>query len=664
MRVCLASAPTIAEFTDLDRLAAEASQRIPLGILSLASTLRRGGNEPAVVDLDTVYARWRGDGGGRGDFVRHAARELARVDADVYGLSTICSSYPLTIRIAAALREERPGCRLVLGGPQASAAADETLAAFPCVDVVVRGEGEPVLPALLDALAASRDLSSVPGISYRSRGGVVRTRDAALVEDLDALPLPAYDLYPALRRGAPLPLEVGRGCPFSCTFCSTSRFFGRTFRMRSAARIVADMRFLRRRFGTRRFELVHDNFTVDRRRVVAFCEAVLATRSGITWSCSSRTDTLDDELLDLMRRAGCRGIFFGVESGSQAMQDAMRKRLDLAGARLRLVRASRRGIRSTVSFIAGFPEETREDLGATVSLFVEVLRLDLQAPQIGLLSPLTGTAVHEQHRDALVRGEVVSSVAFQGEEQARADAALIARHPGMFSSFYSVPTRGLDPLELHELCQFLNNAKHDLRWLLVAAAQVEGGGLEAFAAFRARRRLEGARSAAELAAYYRGRAFRRDFVRFVREVLARRHRAAAPALRALARYYGSLLRRPRAARRSPRPLLRPFRARNVLLTPIGCDGAALVRCLREGGDLALVPRRPSTLVTREARTHDELVQVDREAADLLRLCDGTRDVRAVARHFRRAHPHVHGVRGDAAALYALELFRRRRLVVT
>ncbi|HEY6002489.1 MAG TPA: radical SAM protein [Anaeromyxobacter sp.] len=664
MRACLASAPTVAEFGDLEQLDVEDSPRIPLGVLSLASTLRRSGADPAVVDLDTLYARWRASRRGGGDFARHAAHELARRDADLYGLSTICSSYPLTLRIATALKETRPGCCVVLGGPQASASAEETLAAFPCVDIVVRGEGEPVLPALLDALASSRELSSVPGISYRSRRGIERTRDAALVDDLDSLPLPAYELYPTLRRGAPIPLEVGRGCPFSCTFCSTSRFFGRTFRMRSPARIVEDMLVLHRRFGARRFELVHDNFTVDRRCVVAFCEAVLATRSRLTWSCSSRTDTLDDDLVDLMSTAGCRGIFFGVESGSEAMQRAIRKRLDLGGARQRIRRASRRKIRSAISFITGFPEETREDLRATVSLFVDVLRLDLQEPQIGLLSPLTGTVLHAQHRDGLVRGEIMSGVVFQGEEQDGADAELIGRHPSVFSSFYSVPTRGLDLAEIHELCFFLNNAKHDLRWLLVAAAQVEGDGLDAFAAFRAVRSIARPRSAAAVVAYYRGRAFRRDFVRFVREDLARRHRPAAHALRALARYYGSLLRRRTAPRGTIRPGLRPVRARNLRLAPIGCDGAALFQCLRSGGDLSLVPRRRSTLVTLERPTHDEIVQLGDEAAELLRLCDGTREARAVTREFRRRRPQVRGVPGDAAAAYALELFRRRRLVVT
>ncbi len=118
MRVCLASAPTIAEFSDLDPIAQEDTPRIPLGPLSLASVLEAAGVRPDVVDLDALYTAWREGSRGRGEFARRAVDRLVASGADVYGFSTICSSYPLTLRIATALRAARPGCRIVLGGPR------------------------------------------------------------------------------------------------------------------------------------------------------------------------------------------------------------------------------------------------------------------------------------------------------------------------------------------------------------------------------------------------------------------------------------------------------------------------------------------------------------------------------------------------------------------
>lgn len=665
MRVCLASAPTIAEFEDLEPIAEEDSPRIPLGVLCLASLLERDGLRPEVLDLDTLYAAWLRRSGGRGDFARHAVDELVRRDAELYGLSTLCSSYPLTLRIATALKAARPGSRIVLGGPQATVAAKETLAAFPAVDLVVRGEGEAVLPALLEALAGSRDLASVPGLTYRSGDGFHETASPPLLDDLDVLPLPAYHLYPEPRRGEALPVEAGRGCPFACTFCSTNTFFGRRFRLKSPGRLVAEMLTLGRRYGTKRFDLVHDNFTVDRRRVLAFCEAVSAARAGLTWTCSSRTDTIEAELVDVMWKAGCRGFFFGVESGSAAMQRGMGKGLDLTGAHDLLGHVSRRKMTSTVAFITGFPDERREDLDATVSFFVETLRHDHLSPQLSLLSPLTGTPLLERHRHELVLDEIVSDMAFQGQDQDAADRVLIRRHPELFSSFYAVPARFLDREELDELRGFLLHARGALRWLLVAAAQVMGSGLAAFEAFRAWRAAHPReRTPGATAGYHASRAFRGDFVRFVREDLARRHPACGHALRALARYYGSLEREPKAPRRSPRASPRPVRAKDIRLTPMRLDGAALIECLRSGGDLSLVPRRPSTLVTRLSGGRHEILQFGDEAAELLALCDGTRDARMVASAFRRRYPEVGGVPGLQVAAHGLETFRRRGFLTT
>src|SRR5262249_31676796 len=143
--------------------------------------------------------------------------------------------------------------------------------------LILRGEADHSLLALLSALETGSPLSSVAGTTYRNGGKVVRAPDAPLVSQLDLLPLPAFHLYPELTRAKVLPLEHGRGCPFSCTFCSTNDFFRRRFRLKSPAKIMQEMDAVRKRYGVEYFDLMHDMFTVDRRRVVEFCEAVLAS---------------------------------------------------------------------------------------------------------------------------------------------------------------------------------------------------------------------------------------------------------------------------------------------------------------------------------------------------------------------------------------------------
>lgn len=669
IQVCLVSAPTITEFRDLTGVWDEDSRRVPLGVLVLAAELEAAGWRPQVVNLDEGYASWISRGCDRGRYAEHAAEELAGRNADVYGLGSICSSYPLTLRIASALRRLRPSSRIVLGGPQATSTDVETLAAFPAVDLVVRGEGDATVPELIRAIQEGGDLSRVRGLTHRLREEVVRTPDAEPVADLDSLPRAAYHLCTPARRH-PLPLEVGRGCPFGCSFCSTSRFFGRRFRMRSPERIVEDMHVLRRTYGIRRFELVHDNFTVDRRRVLAFCEAVAGAR--FSWTCSSRTDSIDEELLEAMKRAGCAGIFFGVESGSAAIQRAIGKGIDLAGARQRLRLVGRRRIRSAVAFMAGFPEETPRDLGETVDFFVDTLRSDFLDPQISLLSPLPGTPVHQRHRHELVLDEIPSDIAFQGEEQDPVDRELIAAHPELFSSFYAVPAPSLDRRDLHELRCFLLASLYELRWLLVSAARIAGGGMELFRAFQAWRRIDTRGwSYGALNTYYRGPAFRRHFTRFVRRHLAAQAGEGGPALEALADLTARLPARPSAQPADGRRARSAARGRHagpglapgVVVSRIGCDGAALVRCARRAGDFARVPRRESFLVARWRRRRLEVGRLSSVAADLLALCNGKRTVDAIARAFARSHPEVAGVAGRRACAVGLAALMRTGFLV-
>ena len=664
--VCLASAPTLAEYDDLSALGDDDLHRIPLTVLALAAAVERAGLKAEVADLDALYRLFRERGGERARFALHVAERLAAQEVDVYGLSTICSSYPLTLRIAGALRRRRPKSRIILGGPQASATDVATLQAFPAVDLVVRGEADLTLPVLLRTLGEDRDLSKVPGITRRQAGGVIRNADAPPIDDLDTLPRPSYRLCASIGpRDAP-PLEAGRGCPFGCSFCSTSRFFGRRFRMRSPGRIVEDMLALHRTYGSSRFELVHDNFTADRARVLAFCEALEASGARFSWSCSSRPDSLDGELLRRMRRAGCSGLFLGVESGSADVQRSIGKNLDLQRTREHLAAVGRRHVSSSVAFMAGFPGESERDLRSTVEIFLETLRFDSLEPQMSLLAPLPGTPLAIRHRRELILDQDLSDLVSRGEPLLRADRELITRHPEVFQSFYAIPLRGLDRREVHELCRFLSSAGAKVRLLLLLAARAAGGGLELFRAFHAWR-SPGRGPASNIGGYYRGEVFPNDLVRFVRVRLAARAGVAGTAMAAVAQLQEDMLaampppgreERPGVARRRVAPALAP----GVVLSRLACDGPALLRCAFRGGDPSRLSRCASVLVLRVRRRRLEVLRPSAPAADLLGLCDGHRDEKHIAAAFARLHPEVAGVAGALAGAVGLRLLARRGLL--
>ena len=285
MKICLISAPTANQFDGRAVGEMEAARIMgelaPVGILSLAAVLESKGLQPEVVDLNRVYYSWLQDSNrNQTDFCSFAGAYLADRDFDLFGFSTVCSSYPLTLRIAAEVKRVRPKSLVVLGGPQASVVDVATMRAYPWIDLVVRGEAEQTLPHLVKALSGGGSLAAVPGITFRRNedGEIVRNPAAPLVADLDALPFPAFHLFPDVRFCRHFPLELGRGCPFACTFCSTNDFFRRRFRLKSPEHVIAEMRRVKQSYGINSFELVHDMFTVDRERVVAVCEALLESK--------------------------------------------------------------------------------------------------------------------------------------------------------------------------------------------------------------------------------------------------------------------------------------------------------------------------------------------------------------------------------------------------
>src|SRR6266850_4090681 len=381
MKVCLISTPTVTEFNERQVAESDALRLIadhaPMGILSLAAFLEKNGVTPSLLDLNGLYYEYSsGDHCSKGSgFCDYVDRQLESKSFDVFGFSTICSTYPLTLRLARSLKMTHPNARIVIGGPQASVADVDTLKAFPFVDFIVRGEAEVTFPLLLDAICNDdRGLQHIGGITYQRDTGIIRNPNAPVIEDLDALPMPAFHLYPHIKDCSYAPLEAGRGCPFACSFCSTNDFFRRRFRMKSPEVLVQQMQIMKETYGISSFDLIHDMFTVDRRKVISFCEAVEKSGDRLHWSCSARTDCVDDELLAHMAHAGCLGVFYGVDTGSERLQEIIHKRLNLPEAAERVKGTAKYGLDATVSLITGFPEETKDDFRHTVRFAAESLR--------------------------------------------------------------------------------------------------------------------------------------------------------------------------------------------------------------------------------------------------------------------------------------------------
>lgn len=407
-----------------------------LGLCSLSAVLREGGRRARI--WDPKAALYRGQLVADESLYHRASAIILDLEPEVVGFTALGSSMLFALRVALLLKQARPDLPILLGGPHASILHREILERFDCFDVVVRHEAERTLPQVLDRLAG-RDLAEIPGVSWRQGGQVRVNPGAPRIDDLDALPLPDFSDYDIAGLGLDeLRIDAGRGCPFSCTFCSTADFFGRTYRIKSAERLVQELDLLHTRYGLRHFNLNHDLFTVNKKKVLEFCYAVQSR--GYRWSCSARVDCVDEALLEAMAASGCASVYFGIETGSQRMQRITEKRLTLELLDPTLDKIDALGMSCTASYVTGYPEEEQADLDATLDQIGSVWRRDGARfrTQLHMLVPEPGTQLIRQHGGALRFDGYVND--YNSPTFDARDPELVRTHADIFSTYFHFPS--------------------------------------------------------------------------------------------------------------------------------------------------------------------------------------------------------------------------------
>ncbi len=423
----------------------------PLGLLNLAAVLKESPHETLILDFPLAIRQGLVSLGPA--VYDHCARRILEEAPDLVGFSVQCTTYPPAIQIARLLKRHDPSMKIVLGGHNASFVDRRTLTAFPFLDAVVRGEGEITFPELVDSYSQGRDGEGIPGVTYRSResGEVVRNPDRDLLTSLDELPIADYRLVPPLseyrdacniRRSIAI-LEVGRGCPHRCAYCSQSLIWRRRTRTFSVERIIGEIRHLHREFGAECFLLAYDQFTARRSYVEEFCRRMMEEGlNRLPWYCISRLDGVDSTLLRTMRNAGCESMCYGIDSGSKRTLAFIHKDIDESILYQRVRETTDEGIVPTLSFVIGFPREEVEDLDATLVLALKSGGVGNTNPLIQMATILPGTELYEHYSHLLVR-EVDTyfslGIEFDGGRRLEGDEDLIDSDPLLFSSFYNLP---------------------------------------------------------------------------------------------------------------------------------------------------------------------------------------------------------------------------------
>jgi anaerobic magnesium-protoporphyrin IX monomethyl ester cyclase len=357
----------------------------PLGLGYLAAVLEKNQYKVDVIDCQALNLSY-------GEF----KSEIGKRQPNIVGITSTTLTYKSGLQIAKIAKKACPNCLTAMGGPHVTFWDDKALQECPELDVIVRKEGENTLLELVQRVEAGKSYHDVTGITCRKDGKIVRNPDRPYIEDLDSLPFPAHHLWPieSLRKYGTVvfPLTTSRGCVYWCDFCTAVRMFGRKYRMRSPKNVVDELEFLHNTYQADQFTFYDDAFTVDQHRAEEICHEIRKRKLKIKWDCETRVDMVTKELLLKMRNAGCIAVWFGVESGSQRVIDAMSKGISIAQT-MRAVRwAKEVGLMAVTSAILGFPGETKESAWETIKL---VERIGPDDVGYYIATPYPGTPMYD-----------------------------------------------------------------------------------------------------------------------------------------------------------------------------------------------------------------------------------------------------------------------------
>ncbi|KMY68317.1 hypothetical protein AAU61_01045 [Desulfocarbo indianensis] len=347
-----------------------------MGLAILGAVLEKEGHEAVILD---AYAERIGLDGFRKWL-------LKQEEADYIGFSVTTPQVAFSLEQAKIAKEIFPDATVVMGGVHPTVMPEEILRESQ-VDLVVRGEAE---ISILE-LAAGKDPAEIAGVSWKGPHGAVHNPDAPVVKDLDSLPIPAYHLLPmhlykpaagANKRLPATSMLSSRGCPGHCTFCY--RHTGKVLRVLSGRRVAEEVKYLQENYGIQEICFYDDTFTAKKQRVYDFLDAIREGNIDISWSCFSRVDTVDENLLSAMKAGGCHQIMYGIESASEIILNNVRKRINLKLVEQAVRAAKKAKIDVRAAFMLGNPGETletmRETLEYAIKLNPEIVIFNITTP--------------------------------------------------------------------------------------------------------------------------------------------------------------------------------------------------------------------------------------------------------------------------------------------
>jgi radical SAM superfamily enzyme YgiQ (UPF0313 family) len=380
----------------------------PIGLAYLAAILRNVGHSVTVFEADAVvkgsdidftneYIRLESYRRGINEDTHKVWGEIKTVleefKPELVGITAMTTKFGSVLKTAEIVKKHDSGIPVVCGGPHVTLLPEQTLKSGD-IDIVVRGEGEKTFPELINALKDNSCLKGIKGISFKHNGDIFHNPDQDFIEDLNALPFPERGALMNSRNYTSEDMGMimaSRGCPFNCSYCCHP--WGKRVRSRSVKNVIEEIRMVKEKYGSRQFEFKDDTFTVNKNWVKEFCGQLISDSIKINWGCTTRADFLDEELVRLMKKAGCNVIKLGIETGSERILKETKKGVTFEQMKQAAVLLNKYGIFWSGYFMIGLPTETEDDIRKT---FEFMKQLNPYYAGLGVYNPFPQTELFEQ----------------------------------------------------------------------------------------------------------------------------------------------------------------------------------------------------------------------------------------------------------------------------
>lgn len=362
----------------------------PMGLIAIAAYVRENNKN---IDLEIYDTNTE-----ENCSVQETTRFILKYNPWILGLTSMTTNIKAALAIAEAVKGAKPDIITVIGGIHATVAPKEVLS-NQAVDFIVMGEGEITFDEFLKNINNPEAYKNIVGLGYKKNGEIMLNRRRELIQNLDELPIPAYDLLKIKKYRSPygsrspfISVIRSRGCPFHCIFCGVQNMFGHIYRIQSPERTIKEIDYLIEKFDVKEIGFKDSEFTLNSQNTAAFCDLLARRNYDLIWSCNARVDCGNLDLYQKMKKAGCQTVAFGGESGDQDTLNVLKKGITIPQIRQAVKDAKKAGLKVSVNFMIGSPGETKETITKTIDLAKE---LNPDYVLFSFTTPFPGTELRE-----------------------------------------------------------------------------------------------------------------------------------------------------------------------------------------------------------------------------------------------------------------------------